>query len=536
VLAWNVLDRATETGMDQWVVSGTTATVRTTAAHSRSVGDWVLVENAPGARGRFNGVRQIASVPDSTHFTYSIDTTTFPTSAGTYTLPTATAASDAHPTATLWRVLVPGSSFTLDNPATWTAPGAGNAATGQTLWNTKTLRTKSPHTNFADSNSTCGSCHFRNGADLKILNYSANALKIAAVDRGYTDTESDHLIAYVFGLSDSRTIKGRPWNPPFQPGPGLDSGTPDDWIAGAGLDWQLTYDDDMREYMEPERTAGRTAATSYIKRREIPIPVQFQHWNKWLPAYNPAEIWSDWIVPASYPNPPIGTPDWYDYYANTVVPSSSGVTAFNSTDSGWQYFGYKHIMWRVVHNIGDWDRFGQTYQSGSFLPQTRSGSWANPVYETALHGQGLLRGIKGLEQLREKALIDQAGAIYISKGHPNSSHTETRGVYGKMAFDSAAHKLHLNQVGFRHGYTYTSMAWYQVQFTQDCGQGLTANEYPIDWGYLPAFLRSSGFDFRPLGWMQLESAIGAGQCVSDHTDFASWLNGLAACCSIRGLT
>jgi hypothetical protein len=33
---------------------------------------------------------------------------------------------------------------------------------------------------------------------------------------------------------------GRPWNPPYQPGPSLDAQPVVNWAAGAGVDWAWT--------------------------------------------------------------------------------------------------------------------------------------------------------------------------------------------------------------------------------------------------------------------------------------------------------
>src|SRR4029077_12225394 len=109
---------------------------------------------------------------------------------------------------------------------------------------------------------------------------------------------------------------GRPWNPPYQPGPGADQQPVSSWAAGAGLSWVLVKDTDTLPYLLSQRSAqSRAAATNppenfrdladragrvhpeifrpdgNLNPREIPIALQLPDWSQWLPRVHPKDAW-----------------------------------------------------------------------------------------------------------------------------------------------------------------------------------------------------------------------------------------------------
>ena len=50
---------------------------------------------------------------------------------------------------------------------------------------------------------------------------------------------------------------GRPWNPPYQPGPGLDRQPVANWAAGAGLAWALDNDSGTLPFIFGAKPATR---------------------------------------------------------------------------------------------------------------------------------------------------------------------------------------------------------------------------------------------------------------------------------------
>src|SRR5262249_6689211 len=107
---------------------------------------------------------------------------------------------------------------------------------------------------------------------------------------------------------------GRPWNPPYQPGPHLDELPVSHWAAGQGLTWVLNGDHDGLPYLLKKEADSNqnllppnsdsdlrefaTQVTPEIFRpdgnlnpRQIPISLQLPDWSQWLPRIHPKDAW-----------------------------------------------------------------------------------------------------------------------------------------------------------------------------------------------------------------------------------------------------
>ena len=87
------------------------------------------------------------------------------------------------------------------------------------------------------------------------------------------------------------------WDPPYQPGPKLDSKPASEWSAGAGLDAVLDSDIEMLPYIFPEGTSDTALNKVFdlketLNIREIPVAIQFPDWNDWLPEIHPIDMMS----------------------------------------------------------------------------------------------------------------------------------------------------------------------------------------------------------------------------------------------------
>lgn len=188
--------------------------------------------------------------------------------------------------------------FVQDNPDTWLPPldNSTDIAAGKNLWYTAPLSDlygKPIHAH-------CTSCHVSDGTDLKYYNYSNYAIEARSVAHGLSQLQGEQIASYIrsldLGLPSGVTQAdlGRPWNPPFQPGPGLDAKPQIEWPAGAGLDWVLDSDIDTLSYMFPDGLTASDAASivsadSMFNQREIPIAMQLPDWNHWLPIIHPLD-------------------------------------------------------------------------------------------------------------------------------------------------------------------------------------------------------------------------------------------------------
>ncbi|MBD2768985.1 T9SS type A sorting domain-containing protein [Hymenobacter sp. BT664] len=187
------------------------------------------------------------------------------------------------------RKLVPATAFVEDNPATWVAPqnNAAAIAAGKTLWETASLRSSYLANNHV-LNAKCEDCHAKNARDLKYFSYSNKSIIERVKFHGLSQDQGEKIASYVRSLNMKQP--GRPWNPPYQPGPGLESKPVDEWAAGAGIDAVLDNDEEGLPYLFPN---GITAAgfdfTGKFNPREIPIGMMLPDWKHWLPTVHPLD-------------------------------------------------------------------------------------------------------------------------------------------------------------------------------------------------------------------------------------------------------
>src|SRR4029077_6732339 len=152
-----------------------------------------------------------------------------------------------------------------------------------------------PYLNNGFHNATCGGsagCHTTTGGDLKYINESNYVIKQRTIFHGFQDQDGDDIAAYIRSIATvTLPANARPWNPPFQPGPGISTGTANAFFAGCGADCVVTYGyADLYEYLAPGGSqaswapGGRT-----IETRDIPSPYLSPDYKFSLPAIHPAD-------------------------------------------------------------------------------------------------------------------------------------------------------------------------------------------------------------------------------------------------------
>lgn len=193
--------------------------------------------------------------------------------------------------------------FVHEDPDAWRAPSTQHSDTsaGAALFQARRRLLDSPLTDH-QTNAACGDCHAWDGRDLEYFAYSTESIVNRSIFHGLTEQEGLQIASWIRTRMDVPR-RGRPWNPPYQPGPGLDA-DPEGWAAGAGL-----------EAVVPEAIAGRQmldglfpngwSSTEAIARqlrgegldagtsnlREVPIAIQLPDWNAWLPEKHPFDLW-----------------------------------------------------------------------------------------------------------------------------------------------------------------------------------------------------------------------------------------------------
>lgn len=278
-------------------VTSNVATVTTSGSHSYTTGDEVKIHGARGIYGRFNGSRTI-TVTGATTFTFvpcgtnpNLVNCTSPNEASGPAAPVSQNPSvpvAAQPVAYAARQLIPQSAFVWD-AAPSAAPGGSDANAGQTLWNSADLVVpNSPFIGYTTV-ATCGSCHAVDGRDLKYHNYSNYSIKQRSIFHGLTPQNGEDIAAYIRGLDVDVPTMARPWNPPYQPCPTLDSLAVNNWGAGGGIDCVLTYSTDWLEYAAPGGSYALWQYNQNFPVREVPLPFPFFDWNQWLPSVWPED-------------------------------------------------------------------------------------------------------------------------------------------------------------------------------------------------------------------------------------------------------
>ncbi len=199
---------------------------------------------------------------------------------------------------------LPATEFRWDNPALWTPPlnDPTDIAAGKQLFTTATLDIPFTHTAMK---AHCSDCHASDGRDLKYFNYDNRSIIGRSVFHGLTVQQGEQIASYIRSLPASEgSINGRPWNPVFQPGPGLSKAPLQEWAAGAGLSAVLNSDSQMLPYLFPNGITQAavqsmiTQGPTQIDPRNIPTSLPLLVWDQWLPGTGPQDI-----IPASVLTP-----------------------------------------------------------------------------------------------------------------------------------------------------------------------------------------------------------------------------------------
>jgi hypothetical protein len=217
----------------------------------------------------------------------------------------------------------------IDDPKNWTPASSDPVVInqGKDLWFNGNISERG-----VALNSKCGDCHFTDGYDLKYFNYSDKSIIARSKYHGLSEQQGLALASYIRSLDVPYQEKGRPWNPLYQPGPGMSTVPIDSWAAGAGMDWVLADDIESFKYIFPNGTTNGVVYNGIVQPidfkksyniHEIPIAMQLPDWNHWLPIAHlkdsAPEIW-EWSLTK---NGPSGR-RFFDWFMNTI-PKDQGM-------------------------------------------------------------------------------------------------------------------------------------------------------------------------------------------------------------------
>lgn len=355
--------------------------------------------------------------------------------------------------------LLPATDFVWDDPANWVTPlnTTADIAAGKTAFQKEnSLRTQmtGPVVNIKAS---CSDCHTQDGRDLKYFNYSNTSIRARSMFHGLTAQQGDQIASYIRSLQTPSP--GRPWNPPYQPGVGLDSKPVEQWAAGAGIDAVLDSDAAMLPFVSPNLTMADFSAAGNLSARETPIAFQLPDWNNWLPQVHPLDAFPS-LFPKSVPNT-----DYANLRKNLAPAPTPGTV----------YAPYRFA-------ISQWSTDRYNFQVTQ-TPATSDPSWSDPTIASKLYSVGQWQTVKMWELNQEFGLEGQAKAVF-------GAQSDSRAWYTNSPFFTAPSimRIPVNAVGVLNGSKATfhtlSFVWYYLQMilddsqkTQQCGSS------PLDWGY-----------------------------------------------------
>jgi hypothetical protein len=355
---------------------------------------------------------------------------------------------------------------------------------------------------------SCADCHERDGRDLQYFAYSSYSIIARSEFHGLSREDGRDIAAYIRGLAlldrdgNPYPPPGRPWNPPYQPGPGLDDRPIHEWAAGAGLEWVLASDDETREHLFPDGI-DHEAMSRGVNLRELPVAVQFPDWNQWLPRVHPLDSWGD-------------TAAWQDALA--------------------EYEGQRDLeepgdyrLWNLVSRVGD------------LRNQSRADGWDYLTFITARNSAQRWGALRLWEIHQFNHLQDRVNEV--------SPEVEPRGWLrsGRVIFDLGPHILgnkgeEVNEGQWyfgagRRGWGVWTHKWYYAQSVIAPGGNNRTVQTPVDWGYQGAFERSYAGNIEPSGWRAValwlermeimtipcSTAPGTTRCFGSHTATPAWL-------------
>ncbi len=388
--------------------------------------------------------------------------------------------------------LLPLSAFHSDDPKQWQVTGDTAAiAEGKALWSGKVALKESP-LGGKTLKAACASCHTADGRDLKYFNYSSWSIQARSQFHGLSSEQGQQIAAYIRSLNAPAPAQARPWNPPYQPGPGLDAKPLAEWAAGAGLQAVLASDAEILPYLFPSGTsAGSVRAVidkaKTLNMREIPISMQLPDWNDWLPHQHPLDLFETQFL--------------------TTRTAGNAASIYQAYLDMRTYLGSAPAA-DLIRNAGLYNSLHAfAYTSSHFHDPNytlNEAIKAGVNEEDARSSIARWSAVKQWEVMQEFALEDKAPQVHGTYGEPRSWLTLSRNM-----FEIAPHRSANNINNFPYQSLlvgkYQSTAWYQLQLIVNAGnrKGITLS--PVDWNYTPDHIldlnTKAGGPAHPLRWV-----------------------------------
>jgi hypothetical protein len=388
--------------------------------------------------------------------------------------------------------ILPPDEFAEDAPETWTPPLPDEASilAGRELWRTASLM-ESSLPNSPRIQAHCADCHAHDGRDLKYFNFSNGSIVARSRFHGLSTVEGEQIASYIRSLPLPNP--GRPWNPPYQPGPGLDEQPISNWAAGAGLAWVLDQDADALPYLLNQHGAGLTRAASDPPRnppnlrdlagritpdifrpdgnlnpRQIPIALQLPDWSQWLPRVHPKDAWGTAFTQSEFAA----------LYGGETTPESKRKIGAKPRTVLAAAQTPDHNIRPVVATFAQWSEARRAFLRRFVNAKTEwSPALTNKVYSTQLW-----QLVKTWEIMQESRLEGRGRDLF---GLTADSRTWCNTIPAETAPSAAHIPDGLAGVG-GNALTneYFTASWYELQIVLNSGNHQHRDRYPVDWVYL----------------------------------------------------
>ncbi len=388
--------------------------------------------------------------------------------------------------------IVPSGGFAEDAPESWTPPLHDEAAirAGRGLWLDAPLVAGGQHS--PPIQARCADCHARDGRDLKYFNFSNTSIITRCRFHGLSTEQGEQVASYIRTLSVPNP--GRPWNPPYQPGPGTDQRAVSDWAAGSGLSWVLDSDAKGLPYLldagapPPEATTpqlpghapGSPTLVAQIRPqifhpdgnlnpREVPIALQLPDWSQWLPRIHPKDAWGPAFAASEFAALYDGGPARDGRHARQASLRTLLETA-RTSEAG---------IRSVVGAFSRWQQARRAFL-GSYVKTDTAWSpeLADKVYSTQLW-----QLTKAWEMTQEFDLEGEARRLL------SEPIAEPRVWCNTIPADTAPAVTHIPNGSAGVGGSaltneYLSASWYELQIILNSGNHRHRDRAPVDWVYL----------------------------------------------------
>jgi hypothetical protein len=390
------------------------------------------------------------------------------------------------------KILAP-SNFVEDAPETWTPPlpDAASIRAGRELWQSAPLLANSPNGPRIEAH--CADCHAQDGRDLKYFNFSNASIIARARFHGLSALQSEQIASYIRSLPTPNP--GRPWNPPYQPGPGLDEQPISSWAAGAGLAWVLDQDTDALPYLVRQHGEGMNTAASNragiapnlrelvgqitpdifrpdgnLNARQIPIALPLPDWSQWLPRVHPKDAWGPAFTQSAFAAL---------YGGETTAESKRQIgnkpglrpllAAAKTTD---------HDIRPVVAAFEQWSEARHSF----FRHVGKAEAAWSPELTNKIYSTQLWQLVKTWEMMQEFGLEGRGRDFF-------GSTADSRTWCNTIPAESAPSAAHIpNGAAGVGGSTlsneYFTTAWYELQVVLNSGNHRHRDRGPVDWVYL----------------------------------------------------